>query len=152
MYKPLFIAEEGLYFWMKISYIYLLRINLKSIFMALTFAIVLYILIVLALSIVIIVAEWKIYTKAGKPGWAVLIPIYNTLVMLEIVGKPWWWILLMLIPVVNMVFVIWMINLLSKSFGKDEGYTIGLILLPIVFYPLLGFGNAEYQGPAGQAT
>jgi hypothetical protein len=99
----------------------------------------------------LIVAEWKIYTKAGKPGWAVLIPIYNTIVMLEIVGKPWWWILLMLIPGVNIVFVIWMINLLSKSFGKDEGFTVGLLLLSIVFYPILGFGSAKYQGPAGKA-
>jgi len=120
--------------------------------MELTIALAIYIFIVLSLTIVIIIAEWKIYVKAGKPGWAVLVPIYNTLVMLEIVGKPWWWILLMLIPVVNIVFAIWMLNLLSKSFGKDEGYTIGLLLLPIVFYPLLGFGDAKYQGPAGEAT
>ena len=111
-----------------------------------------WILFCLALAVVIIIAQWKIYEKAGKPGWACIIPIYNTLVLLEIVGKPWWWILLMLIPVVNFIFVIWMTNLLSKSFGKDEGFTVGLLLLSIVFYPILGFGSAKYQGPAGKAA
>ncbi len=107
------------------------------------------ILIYLAIVVLIVVAQWKIYTKAGKPGWACLIPIYNIIVLLEIVGKPWWWILLLLIPVVNIVFAIWMTNLLSLSFGKSEGFTVGLILLPIVFYPILGFGDAQYKGPAG---
>ena len=103
----------------------------------------------LALAILIIAAYWKIFTKAGQPGWAAIIPIYNTLIMLKIVGKPWWWLLLMLIPFVNIVFAIWMINMLSKSFGKDEGFTVGLILLGIVFYPILGFGSAKYLGPYG---
>jgi hypothetical protein len=94
---------------------------------------------------------WKVYTKAGKPGWAVIIPIYNVIVMLEIVGKPWWWLLLMMfIPVVNIIFVIWMINLLSKSFGKGVGFTLGLIFLSFIFIPILGLGNAKYQGPAGK--
>ncbi len=110
-----------------------------------------YIIFLVAIAVFLIIARWKIYVKAGKPGWAVLIPIYNTLVMLEIVGKPWWWLLLMLIPVINIIFAIWMINLLSKSFGKTEGFTVGLILLSIVFYPILGFGSAKYEGPAGQA-
>ncbi len=104
----------------------------------------------LAVVILLIVAQWKIYTKAGKPGWAVLIPIYNIIVLLEIIGKPWWWLLLMLIPVVNIVIGIWATNLLSKSFGYSEGFTVGLILLPIVFYPILGFGQATYKGPAGK--
>lgn len=86
--------------------------------------------------------------KAGKPGWACIIPIYNIIVMLEIVGKPLWWIFLFLIPGVNLVFGIWTINLLSKSFGQSEGFTVGLILLPIIFYPILGFGEATYKGPA----
>lgn len=99
--------------------------------------------------VVYLAAMWRIYEKAGKPGWASLIPIYNIIVLLEIVGKPWWWLLLMLIPVANIVFAIWMTNLLSKSFGKSEGFTVGLILLGLIFYPILGFGNAEYKGPAG---
>jgi hypothetical protein len=104
----------------------------------------------LAIIVLIIVSEWKIYTKAGKPGWACIIPIYNILVLLEIVGKPWWWLLLLLIPIVNIVFLIWMTNLLSKSFGKSEGFTVGLILLPFIFYPILGLGDAQYSGPAGK--
>jgi hypothetical protein len=103
----------------------------------------------LALVVFLIAAGWKLYEKAGQPGWASIIPIYGTLVMLKIIGKPWWWLLMMLIPGVNIVFLIWMINMLSKSFGKDEGYTIGLILLGIVFYPMLAFGSAKYLGPYG---
>jgi hypothetical protein len=99
-------------------------------------------------AIICIAAIWRIFEKAGKPGWASLIPIYNIIILLEIVGKPWWWLLLMLIPVVNIIFAVWMTNLLSKSFGKSEGFTVGLIFLGFIFYPILGFGNAEYEGPA----
>ena len=108
-------------------------------------AVIIYVLIIALL----IVSQWKIYLKADKPGWACIIPIYNIIVLLEIVGKPWWWLLLLLIPLVNVVFLIWMTNLLSKSFGKSEGFTIGLILLPFIFYPILGLGEAKYNGPAG---
>jgi hypothetical protein len=98
--------------------------------------------------IVLIIANWKIYEKAGKPGWAAIIPIYNIVVLLEIVGKPVWWIILFLIPCVNIIFAVWTINLLSKSFGQSEGFTIGLLLLGVVFFPILAFGNYQYQGPA----
>ncbi|HNR42855.1 MAG TPA: DUF5684 domain-containing protein [Bacteroidales bacterium] len=107
------------------------------------------IIVYLAVVVLTIVSVWKIYAKAGKPGWACLIPVYNLLVLLEIVGKPWWWLFLFLIPVVNIVFGIWVTNLLSKSFGKNEGFTIGLLLLPFIFYPVLGLGDAKYAGPAG---
>lgn len=53
------------------------------------------------------------------------------------------------IPFVNIIFLIWSINLLSKSFGKDEGFTVGLLFLGIIFYPILGFGSAQYIGPYG---
>lgn len=96
-----------------------------------------------------VIGMWKVYEKAGKPGWACIIPIYNIIVMLEIIGKPMWWLLMLLIPCVNIVFAVWMINLLSKSFGQSEGFTIGLIFLPMIFYPILGFGNYRYLGPAG---
>jgi uncharacterized membrane protein YhaH (DUF805 family) len=69
--------------------------------------------------------------------------------MLKIVGKPGWWLLLFLIPLVNYVFIIWTYNMLSKSFGKEEGFTVGLVLLGIVFFPILGFGDAQYIGPYG---
>ena len=100
--------------------------------------------------IVVLAAVWRIFEKAGKPGWAAIIPFYNVIILLEIVGKPWWWLLLMIfVPLGNIIWGIWTTNLLSKSFGKDEGYTVGLIFLPFIFLPILGFGNAEYKGPAG---
>jgi hypothetical protein len=108
------------------------------------------IVIYLALIVLMIASLWTIFKKAGKPGWACIIPIYNIIVLLEIVGKPWWWLLLMLIPIVNIVFAIWMLNLLSKSFGQSTGFTIGLLLLGIIFYPMLAFGNYTYVGPAGK--
>ncbi len=106
--------------------------------------------IIAALTILQIVATWRIYEKAGQPGWTCLIPIYNFYVLLKIVGKPGWWLIWMFVPLANMVIGIWVINLLSKSFGKEVGFTLGLIFLSIIFYPILGFGNAEYQGTAGK--
>ncbi len=100
---------------------------------------------IVALFLIITVeAKWKVYRKAGKPGWAVIIPIYNTIVLLQIIKKPIWWLFMLLIPFVNIIFVIWMTNLLSKRFNKDEGFTVGLILIPFIFYPLLGMSRAEY--------
>jgi hypothetical protein len=103
----------------------------------------------LVIIILMIISLWKIFTKAGKPGWACIIPIYNIIVLLEIIGKPWWWLLLFLIPIVNIVFAIWMVNLLAKSFGKEVGFTLGLIFLSFIFYPILGLGESKYVGPAG---
>ena len=108
-----------------------------------------FITFIAVVAIINIAAFWRIFEKAGKSGWASIIPIYNIIILLEIVGKPWWWILLLLVPVVNVIFSIWIVNLLAKSFGKSEGFTVGLIFLSFIFYPILGFGNAEYKGPAG---
>lgn len=109
------------------------------------------IIVYLAIIIFYIYCMWKIFEKAGKPGWAAIIPIYSTIVMLEIVGKPWWWLLLMMIPYVGLIWAIWMINLLSKSFGKGVGFTLGILFLGFIFIPMLAFGSAKYQGPAGLA-
>jgi hypothetical protein len=99
-----------------------------------------------ALIIFMVVVMWKIFTKAGKPGWAAIIPIYNIVVLVEIVGKPVWWVILMLVPCANIVMMI-LLNLeLAKSFGKSTGFGVGLILLPFIFLPMLAFGDAEYQG------
>jgi len=105
-------------------------------------------LIYLAMYVLMVISLWKVFEKAGKPGWAAIIPIYNTLVMIEIVGKPTIWLLWCLIPCVNFVFAIWLINLMSKSFGQGEGFTIGMIFLPFIFWPILGFGNSRYLGPS----
>lgn len=103
---------------------------------------------IIIVAVISIVGQWKVFTKAGKPGWACIIPIYNLIVLLEIVGKPTWWVFLFLIPCVNIIFLIWATNLLSKSFGQSEGFTIGLLLLGFIFWPILGFGNYKYLGPA----
>ncbi|MFW5713464.1 MAG: DUF5684 domain-containing protein [Brevefilum sp.] len=99
-------------------------------------------------GIIMIIAMWKLFSKAGKPGWASLIPIYNIWVLLEIVGRPGWWIILMLIPGVNFIIGIIVMIDLAKSFGKETGFAIGLILLPFIFMLILAFGKAQYQGPA----
>lgn len=110
------------------------------------------ILFYLALIVFFVAVQWKIFVKAGKPGWACLVPFYSTIVLLEIVGKPWWWMFLMFIPIVNFVVAIMVIHGLSKSFGKDTGFTLGLIFLGIFFYPILAFGDAKYIGPDGIPT
>lgn len=102
----------------------------------------------LAFMILMIAACWKIFTKAGQPGWASVIPIYNWYVLCKIVGRPGWWVILLLIPFVNFIIGIVLCIDLAKSFGKGVGFGIGLILLSVVFFPILGFGSAEYQGPA----
>ena len=109
----------------------------------------LWIIICVILAVISIAGTWKAFEKAGHPGWACIIPIYNTYIMLKIGGKPGWWLLLLLIPVVNVIYAIWTMNMISKSFGKDEGFTVGLIFLGFIFWPILGFGEAQYQGPYG---
>ncbi len=138
--------------------------------------------IMFAAFIVIAVAQWKLYTKAGQPGWAVFVPIYNILVLLDIIRKPRMWLGYMigaivlqfvmnmtvifffnndestttLMPVLVGVasFAVYIINLvlgvriihgLSLAFGKTAAFTAGMIFLPFVFIPILGFGRAQYQ-------
>jgi hypothetical protein len=107
------------------------------------------IILICALAIFQIVAMWKVFIKAGQPGWAAIIPIYNIYIMTKIGGKPGIWVLLFFIPFVNFIFLIWLYNMISKSFGNDEGFTVGLVLLGIIFWAILGFGSAKYLGPYG---
>jgi hypothetical protein len=100
--------------------------------------------IIILFQIITLESFWKIYKKAGKEGWASIIPIYNIIVLLEIVKKPTWWTILFFIPFVNLIFSIWVTNLLSKQFNKGVGFTLGLIFLPFIFYPLLGLSKVEY--------
>jgi hypothetical protein len=100
----------------------------------------------LALMILIVVSFWKIFGKAGKPGWAAIVPIYNIIVYLQIVNRPIWWIILLLIPIVNVVVAIILTNDLAKSFNKGVGWTIGMLLLGVVFYPMLAFSADPYVG------
>ncbi len=101
----------------------------------------------LAIIVVMIIAEWKIYEKGGQPGWAVLIPFYNIYILLKMVGRPGWWLLLMFIPLVNLIIGIIVLNDLSKSFGQGVGFTLGLIFLSPIFILILGFGDYKYIGP-----
>lgn len=110
-----------------------------------------FMLLYLAFLLLIIVGMWKMFTKAGKPGWASIIPIYNIVVLIEITGKPLWWIVLLFIPFVNFVVGI-LINLaLAERFGKGAGFAVGLILLSFIFIPILGFGSATYHPASASA-
>jgi uncharacterized membrane protein YecN with MAPEG domain len=102
----------------------------------------------LVLVVLMIAGMWKMFEKAGKPGWAAIIPIYNIIVLLEISGKPAWWVILFFIPLVNFVVVIIAYLALAKKFGKGAGYAFGLLLLPPVFLPMLGFGDSRYDANA----
>lgn len=102
-------------------------------------------LIYLAIVIGVIAGIWKTFVKAGKPGWAAIIPIYNLIVLLEIAKKPIWWFLLMLIPIVNFIIAIIVMIEVAKAFGKGTGFGLGLAFLGFIFFPILGFGDAEYQ-------
>ena len=96
---------------------------------------------------ILIIAWWKVFTKAGQPGWACLVPIYNLYILLKIAGKPGWWIILFLIPIVNFVISIIVSIAVANSFGKSALFGIGLAFLPFIFYLILGFGDAKYAGP-----
>lgn len=106
-------------------------------------------IIYLAIIVIVIAGMWKAFEKAGQPGWACIIPFYNLYIMTKIGGKPGWWVIMCLLPFLNIIFLIWLYNMISKSFGKDEGFTVGLVLLGFVFWPILGFGSAKYLGPFG---
>lgn len=95
----------------------------------------------MALSILMIVSLWKIFKKAGKPGWASIIPIYNIYIMCEIAEKEWWYVLLSCVPFANIYAMIVLYNGMAKRFGKSGGFVAGMILLPVIFFPILAFGK-----------
>jgi hypothetical protein len=105
-------------------------------------------LLIIALHVMMIryVALWFVFKKAGEHGWASIIPVYNILIVIKIAGKPWWYILLLLIPIVNIIIGIMILHGISKSFGKGGWFTVGLIFLRVIFLAVLGFGTAPYTG------
>ena len=105
-------------------------------------------IIQLAIIAFFLAVFWKIFEKAGKPGWAAIIPIYNVIVLLEIVGRPIWWIILLFVPIVNIVIGFMLALDLSRSFGHDLAFALGLFFLGFIFYPILAFGGDAYEGPA----
>lgn len=105
-------------------------------------------IIQLALTVLVIAGIWKVFTKAGQPGWGAIIPIYNMYLLCVIAGKPGWWILLCFIPIVNIVVSILIFLGVAEQFGQSAGFGIGLWLLGFIFFPVLGFGSAQYGGGA----
>jgi Family of unknown function (DUF5684) len=103
-------------------------------------------IVVLAIAIFAIAGAWKAYSKAGHPGIAAIIPIWNFIVMFQMAGRPIWWILLLLIPIVNVVIIIITSIDIAKNFGQGAGFGLGLAFLGFIFWPILGFGDAQYQG------
>lgn len=100
-----------------------------------------------ALAVLLLVAIWRIFSKAGEAGWKVLIPFYNMYTEYKIFWGKGWFFLLSFVPVVNIVVSIMLMHKMSKSFGHGVGFTLGLIFLPYVFYPILAFGSDQYSGP-----
>jgi len=100
---------------------------------------------------IVIACLWKLFVKADQPGWAAIIPIYNLYVLTQIVGKPVWWVIACMIPFVNFYFIPWLLFHLAKVFGKGDGFGLGLFFLPFMFFPVLAFGGAKYQGKLAQA-
>jgi len=103
-------------------------------------------LFTLVISIFFLVVMWKVYVKAGQPGWGVLIPFYNIILMLRIAGKPGWWLIFFFIPIINIVVQIVMLIDIAKNFGRGGWFAAGLIFLPIIFFPILAFGSSVYVG------
>jgi hypothetical protein len=110
-------------------------------------------LVFIVIGLVTLVGMWKVFTKAGQPGWAVLVPVYNFIVLLRIAGLPWYWVftpLIILIPILGAIaylaWVVWVHHRISTRFGQGVGFTIGLTLLGPIFWLILGFGSSKYLG------
>jgi hypothetical protein len=104
-------------------------------------------LISIGALILVAAGTWRVYEKAGEPGWASLIPIYNLIVWLRIAGERWWCILLYAIPGINVIVHILVLRDVARRFGKGALFAVGLCIAGFVFLPILGFGGAEYQKP-----
>ena len=106
-------------------------------------------MIFLILILIVIISQYKLFKKANEPGWAAFIPIYNMIIWLRIINKPWWWLLLMIIPYAGLIWSIWATNLLVKKFGKNEGlqlyYLFTICFLSNSSIRILNFQNSEYQ-------
>jgi hypothetical protein len=108
------------------------------------------VIVVLGLAVIVtmVVAVWKLFEKAGQPGWAAIVPFFNVYTALKIVGRPGWWLALMIVPVANIVVLIIVAVDLAKAFSRGGGFAVLLVLLPFVGFPLLAFSaDAYYRGP-----
>jgi len=107
-------------------------------------------LIILAVIVFYIVAFWRVFTKAGEPGWGAIVPIYNLYLYCKIAGRPEWWLILLFIPFVNIVFSLILAMDIAKAFSKSSGFGIGIWLLSFIFIPILAFGSATYTKPVAR--
>ncbi len=105
-------------------------------------------LVQLAIGLVVMAGWWKVFTKAGQPGWAGIVPFYNVYVMLQLTNKPTWWLILLFVPLVNFVIIILVMVALAEKFGKSAGFGVGMAILSFIFVPMLGFGDARYNANA----
>jgi hypothetical protein len=106
-------------------------------------------IVFLAIAVVFLIGFWKVFEKAGQPGWACLIPLYNAYILLKIAGRPGWWLILLMVPLVNIVIALLLAIDIAKSFGQGAGFGVVLLfLLSGIGYLVLGFGNYRYLGPA----
>lgn len=111
--------------------------------------------ICLIIVIITLASLWKVFTKAGKPGWAAIIPFYNLVVVLDIINKPRWWVLLFIFfsfigqvgTALSVILGIYVLFKLAEAFGRGTLFTIGLYVLPFIFFPILAWGKAEYKDP-----
>lgn len=105
-------------------------------------------IIYLVVLILVLAGMWRMYEKAGQPGWGAIVPIYNLYLLTVIAQKPGWWTVMFFIPLANIVFGVMTMYEVAKRFGKGVGFTVGLILLSFVFVPILGLGDAQYTPEA----
>ena len=109
---------------------------------------IVYMLVVLAIAIVVLVGLWKVFEKAGKPGWGAIVPFYNCYCLFEMTFGTGWLFLLLFVPCVGQIMTIIMWVKLAMVFDKGVGFGIGILFLPFIFVPMLGFGDAQYVGPS----
>ena len=95
--------------------------------------------------LLMVAGMWAMFTKAGQPGWAAIIPIYNIYILFKLADKSGWWLLLLLIPVVNLIVLFIVMSTVAEKFGKGLLFTLGMMFLPFIFYPILGFGSSTYR-------
>jgi hypothetical protein len=107
-----------------------------------------FLLVVLVVILFYVVASWKLFSKAGVPGWGAIVPIYNIYLWCKIAGRPGWWVLLFIVPLVNVIVHLIVSLDVAKSFAKSGAFGVGLWLLAAIFVPILGYGPSTYVGPS----
>ena len=95
--------------------------------------------------LVMIASVWRTFSKAGEPGWASVIPIYNAYIFFKIAEKPVWWLILLAVPVANLVILALAAMSIAENFGRSQVFGLGIAFLGFIFYPILAFGGSEYK-------